>query len=80
MNANEARVISNKNKIKSSQIPKILEKISEEAKKGLYDYTLLGSIPEDDAFLLRGMGYKIVFYPSPYTNDPRESDCTTISW
>jgi len=80
MNANEARKITNQNKIKNSRAPKIQEGILESASKGLDSYTLLGKLSEDDAFMLRGMGYKIVYYPQPDSRDPRESDYTTISW
>lgn len=80
MNANEARAISDKNKIKNSRIPKIQEKISEWASKGLYSYSLPGDLSEDDAHLLRNMGYKVVYYPNPDPGDPRSSSYTTISW
>lgn len=63
MNANEARAISEKNKIKNSRIPVIIEKISEVAHKGKCTYNILEILSEDDAQMLRTMGYKVIYHP-----------------
>ena len=80
MNAQEARRLSDKNKLKNSRVPQLQEKISESASKGLYSYTLLGSLSEDDAFLLRSMGYKVTHHPNPDPGHPCSSDYITITW
>jgi hypothetical protein len=80
MNAIEARAISDKNKIKNSRVPAILEKIAEAANKGKHTYNVLETFSDDDAQILRSMGYKVIYYPDPDPGHPCSRPYSEINW
>lgn len=80
MNANEARAISDKNKVIHSRIPYIQTKIVEAARNGRYLIVLHESLSSEDKESLTMMGYKVKYDPNPDPGHPCSMSETTISW